>query len=188
MSIRKIGVIGSFAAGAALALAPLAAADADTDTFDWSGIVKSQHDSMNWLFSTGANLTGVPAADIIKPTDDYPFATITHGDLLEQEAFAQLLYGANWAEEMSSGDSGSYNLLNGALMEFYNGGNTFMWALMNGGDNLDWDSGALFGGNAAMEIADAAALSGDGWTQANDYFELGFNDLLGYFSPADVDV
>lgn len=188
MSIRKIGVIGSFAAGAALALAPLAAAD-DPAPFDWSGIVKSQHDSMNWLFTTGASVSGVPAAEVVPASPTYPFATISHDDLLGQEAFAQLLYGANWADEMSSGASGSYNLLNGAVMEFYNGGNTAMWALMNDGANLDWDSGALFGGNAAMQIAIDAADSSDGWTQASAYFELGFNDLLGYFSPAaDVSV
>lgn len=187
MNLNKIGVIGTFAAGAALALAPLAAAE-EPEAFDWSGIVKSQHDSMNWLFTTGASVSGVPATDIVPASATYPFATISHDDLLGQEAFAQLLYGANWAEEMSDGDSGSYNLLNGALMEFNNGSNTFMWALMNNGDNLDWDSGALFGGSAAIAIADAAATSGDGWAQAGDYFELGFNDLLGYFSPADVSV
>lgn len=185
MNLNKIGVIGTFAAGAALALAPLAAAE-EPAPFDWSGIVKSQHDSMNWLFTTGANASGVPATDIVAPGATNPFATISHDDLLAQEAFAQLLYGANWAEEMSSSDSGSYSLLNGAVMEFYNGSNTVMWALMNDGDNLDWDSGALFGGDAAEAIATAAAASGDGWAQAGDYFELGFNDILGYFSPADV--
>lgn len=189
MNMSKVGVIGTFAAGAALALAPLAAAtDGDTSApFDWSGIVKSQHDSMNWLFTTGASLAGVPAADINEPTDANPFATISHDDLESQKDFAQLLYGTNWADEMSSGDSGSYNLLNGALMEFYNGGNTFMWALMNDGDNLDWDSGALFGGSAAMTIAADAVTSGDGWAQANDYFELGFNDMLGYFAAPTID-
>jgi len=187
MNLNKIGVIGTFAAGAALALAPLAAAE-EPAAFDWSGIVKSQHDSMNWLFNTGASLTGVPATDIVAAGATNPFATISHADLLANADFGQFLYGVNWETEMSDDDSGSYNLLNGALMEFNNGSNTFMWALMNNGDNLDWDSGALFGGNAAIAIADAAATSGDGWAQAGDYFELGFNDLLGYFSPADVSV
>lgn len=187
MNIRKIGVVGAFAAGAAFALAPLAAAapDApDTQAFNWSSIVDSQHDSMNWLFNTGASFTGVPAADIIPASDANPFATITHPNLAANDAFAQLVYGTNWAAEMSDGDTGSYNLLNGALLEFNNGSNTMLWALMNDGDNLDWDSGALFGGNAAMDIATDAAASGDGWGQASDYFELGFNDLLGYFAPA----
>ncbi|OBK84705.1 hypothetical protein [Mycolicibacter sinensis] len=189
MNIRKIGIIGSFAAGAAFAFAPLAAAaPEDTDPFDWSSIVDSQHASMNWLFNTGATLTGVPAADIVAPTETYPFATISHDDLLEQKAFAALLYGPNWADEMSSSDSGSFSLLNGALMEFNNGSNTALWALMNDGDNLDWDSGALFGGNAAEAIATAAVASGDGWAQAGDYFELGFNDLLGYFGMGAIEV
>lgn len=186
MSIRKIGVIGSFAAGAALALAPLAAA-ADEDTtpkpFDWSGIVNSQHQSMNWLFNTGATLTDVPKDDIVAASDAYPFATISRENLLENADFAKLIYGSNWEDEMSSGATGSYNLLNGALMEFNNGSNTFLWALMNNGDTLDWDSGALFGGNAAMEIADNAT---SGWTQASDYFELGFQDILGYFAVPDA--
>lgn len=186
MSIRKIGVIGSFAAGAALALAPLAAADDDTTEFNWSGIVNSQHQSMNWLFNTGAALTGAKE-DVVPPTETYPFATITHDNLLEQAAFGQLIYGVNWEDEMSSGASGSYNLLNGALMEFNNGSNTLLWALMNDGDNLDWDSGALFGGSAAEAIATAAAESGDGWGQASDYFELGFNDILGYFGMDSID-
>lgn len=185
MSIRKIGVIGSFAAGAALALAPLAAAQDEptTNEFNWSGIVKSQHDSMNWLFNTGAKLTDVPEDKIVQAGDAYPFATISRENLLANEDFAKLIYGSNWADEMSSGATGSYNLLNGALMEFNNGSNTFLWALMNNGDALDWDSGALFGGNAAMEIADNAT---SGWAQAGDYFELGFQDLLGYFAAPDA--
>lgn len=187
MNIRKIGIIGSFAAGAAFAFAPLAAADETPDPFDWSNIVKSQQASMNWLFNTGADLTGAKD-DVVAPTETYPFATISHADLLEQAAFGQLLYGVNWEDEMSSGDSGSFSLLNGALMEFNNGSNTALWALMNDGENLDWDSGALFGGNAAMEIATAAAASGDGWAQAGDYFELGFNDLLGYFGLGAIEV
>ena len=83
MNIRKIAVVGSFAAGAALALAPLAAADDLTSTLD------SEIASMNSLFTSDAALAG-DSGDVVAPTDTGPFDTINPADVRPSRAPAPL--------------------------------------------------------------------------------------------------
>jgi hypothetical protein len=73
MHIRKIAVLGSFAAGAALALAPLASADNLTSTVD------SEIAALNALFTEEADLAG-DGNDVIAPTATNPFDTIPLAD------------------------------------------------------------------------------------------------------------
>ena len=70
MNIRKIAVVGSFAAGAALALAPIASAD------DLTSIVDSENSLSNSIFDTEAALAGDSAA-VVPGDAAQPFDTIT---------------------------------------------------------------------------------------------------------------
>lgn len=191
MNMNKIGVIGSFAAGAALALAPMAAA-APVDPADFSSILVGEVQSMNWLFGAQATLAGVADGVITAgdPTAANPlsFSTISAADLQlpANEGFASLLFGSNWADEMSS-DPGSYNLFNGALVQFTDGNNVLLYAMMSGGDQINVaDAGDyLIGSDTTI----AAALAGDSvWADASAFYTNGFNDMLGYFAMPDVDV
>lgn len=189
MSIRKIGIIGSFAAGAAFALAPLAAAaPADTPP-DFSNILLAEVQSFNWLFGTQATLAGVEDGVITPgdPTAENPlsFSTITAANLQANETFAALVYGPNWADEMSSGLTGSYNLFNGALTQFTDASNVLLYAFMTGGGEIQLEdaSNYLFGSEAGIEHG----LSGDGFlADFSNFTNAGFSDLLGYFAPADL--
>lgn len=191
MNMNKIGVIGSFAAGAAFALAPLAAAEEPATPPDFGNLLQGQVQSMNWLFETQASLSGVADTDITKgvPTEADPlqFSTITK-DNLELPAnndFAALLYGSNWADEMSTGDSGSYSLFNGALVQFTDANNVLLYALLSGGGEIDAANYGdyLFGGDASIVLA----LGGDGFLEdASNFYTNAFNDMLGYFAPLDV--
>ncbi|MDD7814843.1 hypothetical protein PP713_19980 [Mycobacterium sp. CSUR Q5927] len=190
MNIRKIGIIGSFAAGAAFAFAPLAAA-APASPPDFSDILQAEVQSLNWLFGTQATLAGVEAGVITpgEPTAENPlsFSTISAADLQANDTFAALVYGPNWADEMSSGLTGSYNLFNGALTQFTDASNVLLYAFMTGGDEIQLEDAGnyLFGSESGIEHG----LSGDGFfADFNLFATAGFNDLLGYFAPADLDV
>lgn len=183
MSIRKMGVIGSFAAGAALALAPMAAAEDPATPPDFSNILVGQVQSMNWLFEAQAAMTGVDADFITKgdPTliDPLSFSSISGTHLAANEAFASLLYGTNWETEMSS-DPGSFSLFNGAMVQFNDANNVLMYALMTGGEQINVaDAGDyLFGSDTSI----AAALAGTtAWEDASNFFANGIADMGGYF-------
>ena len=180
MSMRKIGVVGTFAAGAALALAPLASADT---TFDMTDTLNSEIASMNSMFQTLATLSGIDADDI---NTDGTFYTFSGDDLSDNATFASLLYGFNWEDEMSQGVTGSYNLYNGALTEFYDAYNAGLYALMNDGAVID--SSDLFGSSATIDAALAVGDDGTGWDVASNFLENGFNDIAGYFSFPDLDI
>lgn len=186
MNIRKIGVVGALAAGAAFALAPLAAADTPPD---FSNILLGEVQSMNWLFGTQATLSGVDEG-VITPgdptlSDPLSFSTITAAQLHANESFAALLYGPNWEDEMSSGLSGSYSLYNGALTQFMDGNNVLMYALLTGGGEIEAANAGdyLFGSDASI----ADALGGDNfWADASNFYTNGFEDLGGYFGLGDL--
>lgn len=187
MNIRKIGVVGAFTAGAAFAFAPLAAADTASD---FSSILLGEVQSMNWLFGTQATLTGVEAGAITPGdptlTDPLSFSTISAEDLQANTAFAALLFGPNWEDEMST-DPGSYSLFNGALTQFYDANNVLLYALMTGGGEINVaDSGDfLFGSDASI----AEALGGTGFlADASNFFQNGIEDLGGYFGLGGLDM
>ncbi|GFG70085.1 hypothetical protein [Mycolicibacter senuensis] len=189
MNIRKIGVVGAFAAGAAFAMAPLAAADPG-DAPDFSNILLGQVQSMNWLFGSQATASGVEG-DLINagdPTleDPLSFSTISADDLTDNPAFAAMLFGPNWEAEMSS-DPGSYSLFNGALTQFYDASNVLTYALMTGGGEIDVaDAGDyLFGSDTAI----AESLEGDGFfADFGNFFNAGMADLFGYFGLGMLDM
>jgi hypothetical protein len=179
MSIRKIGVVGSLAAGAAFALAPLAAAEPP----DFSSILVGEVQSMNWLFGNAATLAAVDPNEITPgdPTLENPlsFSTISAEDLQANTAFAALLFGVNWETEMST-DPGSYSLFNGALTQFADASNVMLYALMTGGGEIDLeDAGSyLFGSESGIE----AGLAGEGFfADFTNFFNAGVADLGGYF-------
>ncbi|WP_231383968.1 MULTISPECIES: hypothetical protein [unclassified Mycobacterium] len=183
--MRKFGVIGSFVAGAALALAPLAAAaDEETDNLpDFSNILLGQVQSMNWLFGAQASASGVDS-DLITPgaptlADPLSFSTISADDLADNATFAAMLFGPNWESEMSS-DPGSYSLFNGALTQFYDASNVLLFALMTGGDEIQLEDAGnyLFGSESGI----IDGLAGDGvFADFTNFFEAGLADLGGYF-------
>ncbi|HEU0189730.1 MAG TPA: hypothetical protein VFR17_00410 [Mycobacterium sp.] len=176
MNVRKIAVVGGFAAGAlALALAPLAAAE--TDGFDFNNILLGEVQSLNSTFEGYAALAGVDAGDITKgdPTLASPlsFDTIDAKDVTGP--FATLLYGFNPANAVD--DPGSYSLYNGALTEFDNGSNVLVYSLLNNGDLIG--EGDLFG---SQSVIDAATATGSVAGAAGVFFDAGLADLAGYFS------
>ena len=113
MNLRKIAMVGGFAVGAALTLAPLASADTIGDA------VSSEESLLNSIFVSDATLAGVPSTDyglvggfdVIKD----PFIDTVQGN--GTTAFDYLVYGLNPADNLAT-DPGSYNVFNGALTEF----------------------------------------------------------------------
>ncbi|CAJ1501507.1 hypothetical protein [[Mycobacterium] holstebronense] len=181
MNMRKIVVVGGFAAGAAFVLAPLASADPAPVTDPLAPLVSSEIGSMNFLFGTDTFLAGVPASDINTPAGDFDTIKSAAIPTVQDDGktlFDYLVYGLNPTLAGLATDPGAYNVYNGAMVPFDDGINSLLFAMMNGGDKLDWDSGDLFGGTSAMTIADNAD---NGWMEASSYFQFALGDLLGYF-------
>ncbi|MBV8177455.1 MAG: hypothetical protein JO045_01345 [Mycobacterium sp.] len=162
MKIRKIAVLGSFAAGAALALAPLAAADDLTPTID------SEIGSLNSIFVTDADLAGVGSDVVTNGTNT--FDTIPLADV--NTTLGYELYGLNPANAVS--DPGSYSVFNGALTEFYDADNALTYGLLNNDALIP--STDLFG--SATEIGTALGTGSD-LGAAGDFFSAGLADLAG---------
>jgi hypothetical protein len=173
MNIRKIAVVGSFAAGAALALAPLASADDLTPTVD------SEITSLNSLFVSEADLAGVGSA-VVPGTTAQPFDTIPLVDAPNSGTPTLLdfeLYGLNPIANAAS-DPGSYSVFNGALTEFDDAYNSEVWGLLNGNTDLV-PTADLFG--SAHEITTALATGTDAGA-AMTFFDAGLADLSGFFA------
>jgi hypothetical protein len=185
MNARKIAVVGSLVAGAALALAPLAAADDLTSTYDTEVTV------LNDLFQFDAALAG-DSNDITVATTPGVFDTIIPADLstvaphlvagstatptpLEYE-----LYGVNPIAAGISTTTGPYNELNGALTEFYNAYNSDVYGVLNGNTDLI-PTTDLFGGTGPGTEIFAALGTGTDFGAATSFFEAGLNDLAGFF-------
>lgn len=177
MNMRKIVVVSGLAAGAAFAWAPLASADVDP----LDPVVASEVSSMNFLFGTDAFFAGVPSSDITVGPQDFDIikpADVSAVQDAGNTAFDHLIYGLNPVEAGLASDPGAYNVFNGSMVQFDDGINSLLYALMNNGGVLDWASGDLFGGNSAMDIANGAT---SGWEEAGQYFQFAMGDLLGYF-------
>jgi hypothetical protein len=176
MNLRKFAVLGSFAAGAALALAPLASAD------DLTTAVDSEISSMNALFVGEADLAG-KGADVVmhgpNTFDTIPLAdapnTGTMPTILDYE-----LYGLNPIANAAS-DPGAYSEFNGALVNFDDAYNVELFSLLNPTAAIDTiPSGDLFG--SASSIAEALA-TGTASGAVTDFLTDGFADLQGFFTP-----
>jgi hypothetical protein len=180
MDFRKIAVVGGFAVGAALTLAPLASADGLTTTVD------SEIASLNSLFTADTTAALVPSADITGGGTGV-FDTILPGDVTAVEGtgatlgttpFDELVYGFNPANLTT--DPGAYDVLNGAVAKFDDALNIGVYALENGGSNLPLADFAtdLFG----ISGATATSLAGETATAAiTTLLTDSYSDLLGYF-------
>jgi len=170
MNIRKIAVIGSFAAGAALAFTPLASADDLTSTVD------SEITSLNALFTSEADLAGDGSA-VIQPTASQPFDTIPLTDAPQNGTgtLDSFLYGVDPLAAGPSHDPGAYDVFNGALVEFDDAFNSEEYGLLNNDALIP--AADLFGGS---EITTALATGTDTGA-ATTFFDAGLADLSGFF-------
>jgi hypothetical protein len=176
MDIRKIAVVGGFAVGAALTLAPLASADTPVDP----SIIDSEIASLNSLFATDTTAAAVPTADLVTGTNE--FTTIGSSFVSTVEAnttFDDLVYGFNPSNLTS--DPGSYDVLNGALIKLDDALNVGIYALENAGSNVplaDFATDGVFGlsSTAASDLAGETASAAITTLLGDSY-----SDLLGFF-------
>ncbi len=189
MHIRKIAAAAGFACGAALACAPLAAADLGstvTSTLDAEIAAQNSNFELDALLAGVTDVTkgGVGVYDSV-PLTDVPLAT-TYDEVTPLESE---LYGANPILAGISSHSGPFNEYNGALTEFYNAYNVGAYAAANGG-NLDTHVADYLG----SPTTDAAILGAPNATVSSAeqaFFNLGLGDLKGYdaiFAPAQTAV
>jgi hypothetical protein len=183
MNIRKIAVVGSFAAGAALALAPLASADpAATDPL--TSVVASEDSLLNSLFVSDATLAGVPSTDYapVGGLDTILLADVAKDaplsgtpSILDYE-----LYGLSPFVAGVSSDSGSFSVLNGALTEWTDAYNIELYSLLNPTLAADTIPAAdLIGSTETIQDAFANG-TGSVSDVATYFYEFGANDLAGY--------
>jgi hypothetical protein len=181
MDIRKIAVVGSFAAGAAMAFAPLAAADPAAVPDPLISVVSGEISSLNALFVGEATLAG-KGADLIAPTASNPFETIPLADapLNGTGLLDSFLYGVDPLEAGPASDPGSYNVFNGALTELYDAYNVELYALLNNGAMMSDAVGAtdLIGSSTTIDNALDMATVQDAATY---FFNFGLGDLQGFF-------
>jgi hypothetical protein len=184
MDIRKIAVLGSFAAGAALALAPLASADpAAVDPL--LPFVDSEIASMNSLFVSEVALAGDPATAVITngpntfDTTTLVFAPHTGTPtILDYE-----LYGLSPIFNSAS-DPGAFSEFNGALVNFDDAYNVELFSLLNPAALLSSiPMGDLFGSPGGIAEALATGTTGGASAVITDFLTDGYNDLLGFFTP-----
>jgi hypothetical protein len=172
MHIRKIAVVGGFALGAALTLAPLASADDLTTTID------SEISSLNSTFASEVALAGdtKDLTTVAAPG----FDTVPLADAPQSAPFTTLdyeLYGLNPALAGPAGDPGSYNVFNGALTEFDDAYNAELYGLEN--SNALVPAADLFG--SAHEIGIALGTGATDASAATVFFDAGLADLAGFF-------
>jgi|SRR5271155_307089 len=184
MDIRKIAVVGSFAAGAALALAPLAAADPAVVADPLAPTVAGEVASLNSLFQTDAFLAGVPSTDYA--VGPQGFDTILSGDVATVQGngttpFDFLLYGVDPTKAGLASDPGAFTEFNGALVNFDDALNVELFSLANPTAAIDTiPLTDLFG--SASGISEALA-TGTATLAAGDFLTDGFADLTGFFTP-----
>lgn len=172
LNMRKIAVVGGFAVGAALTMAPLASADTPiTSTLD------SEIASLNSLFSDEASLTGV-GSDVIPGTTAQPYDTIPLADAPDTgttpTTFGEALYGVDSIAQAGS-SPGSYDLFNGASGEFDNAYNVELYSLENGGALAP--SADLLGTGDVTAALDTGTVTG----ALDSFYNAGIADLSGYF-------
>jgi hypothetical protein len=171
MNIRKIAVVGGFAVGAALTLAPLASADTLTDAVD------SEIASLNTLFVSEATLAG-DGTDVVTHAGSFDTIPLSFAPDTGTPTFLDYeLYGLNPIANAAS-DPGSYSVFNGALTEFSDAYNVELFSLANPTAAIDTIPAAdLFG--SATTIADALG-TGTATGAITEFLTVGWSDLLGY--------
>jgi hypothetical protein len=174
MDIRKIAVVGGFAVGAALTLAPLASAD---NTTDLTSAVSSEISSLNSLFTADTTAATVPAADIETAADGFKLIVPADVSTLESsdKLFDELVYGFNYSSNLTN-DPGAYDVLNGAVAKFDDALNFGVYALENGGNAIPVADFATAGSEIATQLAGETATQAIVTLLGDSY-----SDLLGYF-------
>ncbi len=171
MNIRKLAAVGSIVAGAALAFAPLAAADDLTTTVD------SEIASLNSLFESQAALAGDSAdvtlggtgvLDTILPADAPDVAPLTTLDYELYGPLADLLNGPFDAAP------GAQDLFDGALVEFDDAYNTLASFAL--GDAVISPSDLI----GATDISTAMGGATDA-AMFGTFLDTGFSDLVAWF-------
>lgn len=167
-------MVGGFAVGAALTLAPLASADPTEITTT----VDSEIASLNSLFTSEAALAG----DTVTTNGTNTFDTVPPVDAPDSGTPTTLdyeLYGLNPIAQAGS-DPGAYDVFNGALGKFDDALNVELYALENGGA-IDPNTADFIGSasSIAMGLHEATA------TDAAEYFfNFGLADLQGFFDTS----
>lgn len=182
MKVRKVAAVAGLTTGAAIAFGPLASA-APTDLIDFDTINAGQISTLNSLFEFGAQLTGVPdsAYDTyggflaINPSDVAEFAPklVDPADAAQLTGLEYYLYGVDPIEAGISSQSGAYNVLNGAAIQFADSYNATLYGLLNPNEVAPADIFIGSDGNVA------AALMSD--NPAVWFYDRGIDDLSGYF-------
>lgn len=171
MDIRKLAIVAGFAAGAAVALAPLASADSLTSVID------SEIAGENSVFQLDALLAGVPSNDYALDGDGFDVVKTADVAFVQgggTTPFDYLIYGVNPTAAGLAGDPGSYNVFNGAETKFDDAFNVLLYAAEN--QNLLIPAADLFGNH----ISDALAGGTD--ASAFEYFwNFAVGDLSGFF-------
>lgn len=168
MDIRKIAVVGGFAAGAALSLAPIASAD------DLTSIDATEISSLNALFTVDADLAG-DSSDVVTHAGSFDTIPVADAPTDGTGTLDSLLYGVDPLAAGPSSDPGSYDVLNGAVIEFDDAFNTELYALENNGALIP--AADLIG--SSTNIDNALAL-GNPTAAAEYFFNFGLGDLQGY--------
>ena len=185
MNIRKIAAAASFAAGAALAFAPLASAD---NTADLTTLFDSEVSSLNSIFTSDASLADVYHGDITTGGAGFVDTALLSDapNSGTPTAFDFLLYGIDPIGQASS-DPNAADVYNGAVAKFDDAVNVELYALENGGNLLpqtDWASD-LFGGSTTT-VTEALG-SGSVSTAVGDLLTDSYNDIVGFFTSSALD-
>jgi hypothetical protein len=161
-------VVGGFAVGAAVAFAPLAAADDLTTT------AESEISSANDTFQTDTFLTG-NYADVVYHTGSFDTILAADAPVSGTTPLDSVLYGIDPAAADPSAVPGAYDVFNGALVEFDDAYNIEAYSQLNGGD-LAPAADLLGSSTTITDALDTGTVSGAFTT----FFDQGVDDLLGY--------
>jgi len=155
-----------------------ATAASDPAADDLSSTLSAEISSLNTIFQGDVAAAGGSASDytanaqgfdVINPSE----ISSVQGSATDLTSFDYLVYGLNPASNLAT-DPGSYNVLNGALVEFDDAYNSLLYAADYSGNLIPATD--LFG--SATEIG-AALGTGSDLGAAGEFFSNGLADLLG---------
>jgi len=140
---------------------------------------------LNLIFVDEASLAGVASTDYYMPVDAFDIMKTTDPahDAPATVPFSPLdyeIFGANPALAGVPAEAGSYDVFNGALLEFYDAYNVELYSWLNPNvDITSMPSDDLF--VASSQATDAVLALGNASLAADAFLSDGWNDLLGYF-------